>query len=73
MEMTKIIIFKNVYIFYWLALMTLYLRYRMIRDLIEGHDISVQKLAIAALVFGTISALGLSVLGNFQVRKTGTK
>ncbi len=50
------------------AMMTVYLRYRLIGDLIQGLERPIQRLAIVALVLGIISSFGLSVVGNFQVR-----
>lgn len=51
---------------FFAALCTVYIRYRWLR-LVSNEERSLRCCNIMALVFGGLSALGLSLVANFQV------
>ncbi len=51
----------------------MFLRYRLIQDLTQGMDTGVNKVSKVNMVIGVVAALGLSIVGNFQVRNKEIK
>ena len=56
--------------FFLLDGIIVYIRFIHVKALVSSlpKQKTIRKLNIAAIVVGTISAFGMSVLGNFQVR-----
>ena len=49
------------------ALATLVLRYKLVRQITEGHNEQLNRMNKVAIVLGFFSCFGLSLVANFQV------
>lgn len=54
---------------YFLGFIVVYLRFRLVKELNRDADQILRRVNDISLVVGLFSALGLSIVGNFQVNK----
>jgi len=51
----------------FLGVIIIYLRYRLVKELNRGSDLVLNRLNLAALIFGCMSAFGMTIVANFQI------
>ena len=49
------------------AAVIIYLRYRLVKELNRGADVLISRMNLVGLGLGFLSALGMSMVANFQV------